>query len=327
MLFRSSSVKATLTGALTYTGATTVQKNIIEGSQSVTGGTVYYKKYVNATLEVGGSGSLTSSAVTNNGNLIFSSDTDFTHNAVISGSGALIHDGSNTSTLSGTNNYTGLTNINAGTLAATVNDALGTNGSGTVIASGATLDLANVTYSTTEAITNNGGTLSTSTGTSSYAGVMTLGADSTIDVDGTQLTISTAIGDGSNGYGITKEGSGTLILSGASTFSGDLTISAGTVTMTGTLADTVDVINSGTYDVDASDTIQSLSGTGAVDLASGITLTFGDANDKTISGVISGAGNLTKVGSGRQTLSANNTYTGATTISAGTFEEIGRAHV
>jgi hypothetical protein len=51
------------------------------------------------------------------------------------------------------------------------------------------LDLQNVTYSTTEAITNSG-TLSTSTGTSSYAGTMTLGADSTIDVDGTQLTIS-----------------------------------------------------------------------------------------------------------------------------------------
>ena len=158
-------------------------------------------------------------------------------------------------------------------LAVSVNNGLGTNGAGTVIASGATLDLQNVIYSTTEAITNNGGTLSTSTGTSSYAGVMTLGANSTIDVDGTQLTISTAIGDGSNGYGITKEGNGTLILSGASTFSGDLTISAGTVTMSGTLADTVDVINSGTYDVDASDTIQSLSGSGAVQIDTGVTLT------------------------------------------------------
>ena len=62
----NSSVKVTLTGALTYSGATTIQKNTINGSQSVTGGdTVYYKKYVNATLEVGGSSSLTSSAVTN----------------------------------------------------------------------------------------------------------------------------------------------------------------------------------------------------------------------------------------------------------------------
>jgi hypothetical protein len=39
-----------------------------------------------------------------------------------------------------------------------------------------------------------------------------------------------------------------------------------------------------------------LSGSGNVEIATSQTLTFGDANDKTISGVISGAGNLTKVG-------------------------------
>ena len=124
-----------------------------------------------------------------------SSDSDIS--GVISTDTIVTKAGAGTLTLSGTNTYTGQTNINAGTLAVTVNDALGTNAAGTIIASGATLDLQNVNYSTTEAITNNGGTLSTSTGTSAYAGTMTLGANSTIDVDGTQLTISTAIGDGS----------------------------------------------------------------------------------------------------------------------------------
>ena len=74
---------------------------------------------------------------------------------------------------------------------------------------------------------------------------------------------------------MTKTGAGTLLLSGANTYSGDTTISAGTLTVSGTLADTTDVINSGTYDVDATDTIQSLSGSGAVELANGITLTTG----------------------------------------------------
>jgi autotransporter-associated beta strand protein len=70
---------------------------------------------------------------------------------------------------------------------------------------------------------------------------------------------------------LTKVGSGTTYtLSGTNTFSGDLTISAGTVTMTGTLADTVDVVNSGTYDVDTSDTIQSLSGSGNVEIDTGV---------------------------------------------------------
>ena len=203
----------------------------------------------------------------------------------------------------------------------TVNDALGSNAAGTVIASGATLDLQNVNYTTTEAITNNGGTLATSTGTSAYAGVMTLGADSTVDVDGTQLTISTAIGDGSGGYAITKDGNGTLVLSATSTYTGDTTISNGTLTVTGTLADTTDVsVASGaTYDVDQTDTIQSLSGAGTINIASTNILTFGDANDKTIDGVIEGDGSIVKVGSSTYTLSGTNTYTGQTNINTGTL--------
>ena len=64
----------------------------------------------------------------------------------------------------------------------------------------------------------------------------------------------------------------------------------------------------------------SLSGTGAVEIASGVTLTTGDDGDDIISGIISGDGSLTKVGSGTLTLSGNNTYTGATTVNAGTLK-------
>ena len=183
----------------------------------------------------------------------------------------------------------------------TVNDALGTNAAGTIIASGATLDLQNVTYSTTEAITNNGGTLSTSTGTSSYAGTMTLGANSTIDVDGTQLTISTAIGDGSGGYAITKDGNGTLVLSATSTYTGDTTISAGTIKLTGNLNSATDlVIASGaTLDLQAALTAATL------DLDGTISNTAG-----TSSLVISGASSL----GGSVTTTSTQTYTGATTL-------------
>ena len=96
----------------------------------------------------------------------------------------------------------------------------------------------------------------------------------------------------------TKAGSGTLTFSANNTYTGDTTISAGTLTVSGTLADATDVINSGTYDVDATDTIQSLSGSGGVQLANGITLTSGDSGNDTISGVISGAGSFSKSGSG-----------------------------
>ena len=63
------------------------------------------------------------------------------------------------------------------------------------------------------------------------------------------------------------------------------------------MSDTTDVINSGIYDVDATDTIQSLSGSGGVELANGISLTAGDSGNDTVSGIISGAGSL-KAGSG-----------------------------
>ena len=241
-----------------------------------------------------GNYSVSNNFVTNSSSTYLNIDTQgysATMSGVISGDGALTKAGAGTITLSGTNTYTGDTTINAGTLAVTVNDALGSNAAGTIIASGATLDLQNVTYSTTEAITNNGGTLSTSTGTSSYAGTMTLGANSTIDVDGTQLTISTAIGDGGNGYAITKEGNGTLVLSADSTYSGNTTINNGDLSIGGS-----GQLGNGTY-------------AGALSIASGSTFSYASSSNQTLSGVISGAGDLEKVTGTTSTLTLSTTNT------------------
>jgi autotransporter-associated beta strand protein len=130
---------------------------------------------------------------------------------------------------------------------------------------------------------------------------MTLGADSTIDVDGTQLTISTAIGDGGNGYAITKDGNGTLVLSATSTYTGDTTISAGTMKLTGNLNSATDlVIASGaTLDLQAALTAATL------DLDGTISNTAG-----TSSLVISGASSL----GGSVTTTSTQTYTGAATL-------------
>ena len=124
---------------------------------------------------------------------------------------------------------------------------------------------------------------------------------STIDVDGTQLTISTAIGDGSGGYAIIKDGNGTLVLSATSTYTGDTTISAGTIKLTGNLNSATDlVIASGaTLDLQAALTAATL------DLDGTISNTAG-----TSSLVISGTSSL----GGSVTTTSTQTYTGATTL-------------
>ncbi len=239
-------------------------------------------------------GALTAGAIKAQGTITVNNSASSAITGIISDGATaaiLTKTGAGTLSLSGTNTYTGQTNINTGTLAVTVNDALGSNAAGTVIASGATLDLQNVNYTTTEAITNNGGTLATSTGTSAYAGVMTLGADSTVDVDGTQLTISTAIGDGSGGYAITKDGNGTLVLSATSTYTGDTTISAGTLKLTGNLNSATDLViaPSATLDLQAALTAATL------DLDGTISNTAGTSS-LIISGTSSLGGSITTTG-------------------------------
>ena len=224
------------------------------------------------------------------------SDTNFS--GIISGTGGLTKSGLGTLTLSGTNTYTGATTVSAGTLAVTANNALGTNAAGTTVASGATLDFDGVNYSTTEAITVNGGTIKTSTGASTVAGTIALGANSNFNVVGTSLTSSGVI---SGAGGLTKSGSGTLTLSGINTYTGPTIVSAGTLSVTGTL-------NSGNY---------------AGNIANSGILAMGSSSSQTLSGVVSGAGALTKSGSGTLTLSGTNTYEGATTISAGTLSVTG----
>lgn len=131
--------------------------------------------------------------------------------------------------------------------------------------------------------------------------------------------------------GVVKSGSGTWILSGANTYTGNTTVSAGTLQLgaAGVLPDGSgkgNVSVTGTLDLNTySETINGLSGAGVVDTVAGGTPTLavgGNDQTSTFSGVIkntAGTLALSKTGTGALTLSGPNTYTGATLISGGTL--------
>jgi outer membrane autotransporter protein len=173
--------------------------------------------------------------------------------AVSGTGGSLIKAGSGTLTLSGTNTYSGGTTISGGTL------QLG-----------------------------NGGTTGSILGDVTDNGTLAFNRSDTVIFPG----------DISGNGNLEQIGSGTTILTANNTYSGGTTISSGTLQLG----------NGGT--------------TGSIlgDVTDNGTLAFNRSDTAIFPGEISGNGNLEQIGPGRTILTANNTYTGGTTISGGTLQ-------
>ena len=128
---------------------------------------------------------------------------------------------------------------------------------------------------------------------------------------------------------ITKIGTGTQILGGMNTYSGLTTVTAGTLraavanTFSPNSAVAMGTATGATLDLNNfNQQIPSLAGgaaTGGNVLLGSATLTLTGTSNTTYSGVISGTGALHKTGSSVFTLASVNTYSGATTIDAGTL--------
>jgi fibronectin-binding autotransporter adhesin len=277
-----------------------------------------------------------------------------TISSVISGTGALIKNGSGTLTLSGTNTYSGATTINAGVINIQNATALGTTGGGTTVNNGAALQVQGNIAVGNEALTLNGsgiandGALRNISGTNSMSGAVTLGSAATIGSDAGTLTLSGAVtnvgflltetgagnvtlgGVVSGTGGLTKNGSGTLTLTGSNTFTGTTTVNAGVLALNSganaiagslVVGDNVSSAGTGTVRLLAAD---QLPDTTAVTVNSSGVLDWNGFDDKVgattlFSGDISGASITTGAGkfhaTGTITLSISGTGAVGATIS------------
>src|SRR5262249_1820746 len=123
---------------------------------------------------------------------------------------------------------------------------------------------------------------------------------------------------------LTKQGAGTLTLSGANSYTGGTVVEAGTLNRSiayGFVSNASYTIDWGTLDLNDFDlTMSSLSGTGGNLALGNGNLTDAQSANTAFSGGIVGSGRLTKSGSGTLTLRGANTQGGGTFIKAGVLK-------
>lgn len=215
--------------------------------------------------------------------------------------GSLVKAGAGTLVLLGDNSYSGGTQLREGTLGVGHNNALGTGA--LAIANGATLQAVadDLTLANTIALTGLGN----------------------VDTQARTLTLTGALTDGQAAGGLAKLGTGTLVLTGASTYSGPTLLLDGTLRAgsAGSFSSrSAFMLNAGTQlDLGGRDqAIGSLSGGGAVALGAATLTTGADNQHSVYTGWIQGTGGLTKTGAGVFTLGADNSaYRGQITVSGG----------
>ncbi len=201
----------------------------------------------------------------------------------------------------------GVLTIGTGSGVGAINSSNGTN----TISAGITLGNA-ATFQHTTA----GGSLIISGAVTNGANLLTIGGAGT-------TTISGIIGSGAGG--LTKNDAGTLNLNAANTYSGTTTVNAGTLAygVNNAIASGAVTVSGGTLSIGGfSDTVGAVSLTSGSITGSGGTLTGTSfaVESGTVSAILGGSGvALTKSTGGSVTLSGANTYTGTTTVNAGTL--------
>ncbi|MEJ0000340.1 MAG: autotransporter-associated beta strand repeat-containing protein [Verrucomicrobiota bacterium] len=313
------------TGTLTVANGTiedaTASGNLTVANAQKWTGPVTFGGANGHTLDFTGNVSLSPSGNLVSVNLAGSSTDTLQLAGVVSG-GSLVVTGSNsTLLLSGASTFSGGVFLDGGTVEVAGTETPGTSGPLGATASGQAA-----------LIQFNGGTLEFSaTNMFDYSSRFSGASNQAFSINTNGQTVIFATALSSYGGSLTKLGSGTLALSAANTYTGNTTVSQGTLLLknSGALQDST--LTSGGVVFDSSVTSNAfafggLSGSGNIALQNNATtpaavaLTVGvNGADTVYSGVLSGAGSLTKLGSGTLTLSgsAGNSYSGSTSVVSG----------
>ncbi len=328
---KSGDKTLTLSGANSYSGATTISGGTLIATHVNALGTGAIDNRASLLLDASGQFTVTDLTTESGGTLISDGTLvasnvealgtgDVTDDAVlelntggdfdnaISGSGQVVKSGDDVLTLSGANSYSGGTLISDGTLVASNVEALGTGD----VTDDATLEL----NTGGDFINNIGGTgrveksgddKLTLSGSNTYTGGTLISSGTLVandvnalgtgDVtDNATLMLNTG-GDFTNNIGgtgrVEKSGDDALTLSGSNTYTGGTLISGGTL-----VANDVNALGTG-------------------DITDNATLALNAVGD--FDNAISGSGKVEKSGDDALTLSGSNTYTGGTLISSGTL--------
>jgi autotransporter-associated beta strand protein len=216
---------------------------------------------------------------------------------------AVTKGGAGTWTLSGANIHSGGTTLSSGggRLNLASASALGT---GTfTIGGNSTFDNttgSDLTVANTFALTGGSPTYAGSANNMTINGAVNVNNNRTITVSAHSLTLGSTITQDATPRNFTKAGAGTLILASGAAYTGNTTISAGTLVIGGS-----GQMGAGNY---------------AGTLTDNAMFNYSSSAAQTLSGVISGPGALIQNGPGTLTLAAANTYSGPTTVAAGVLD-------